>query len=117
MAAAVEIADTVQVMTVALTSETFDETIAEGTTVVDFWATWCGPCKMFSPVFEASSVKHPDVTFAKVDADASSDILARYGFRSIPTVAVFRDGELVTARAGAMPSAAFEEFLTEHGVA
>jgi thioredoxin 1 len=95
--------------TIDLTRETFEQTVTrEGITLVDWWAAWCGPCRMFAPVFEAASEKHPDITFAKIDTEAEQELAAGGGIRSIPTLMAFRDGVLVFAQPGALPSEALE---------
>ena len=92
--------------TVALTVDTFTETIQkEGIVFIDFWASWCGPCRAFAPIFEAASKRHPDVTWAKVDTDAEQDLAGALAIRSIPTVMIFRDGIL--------PPAAIDDILTK----
>lgn len=98
--------------TVALTADTFEETILrDGITIVDFWADWCGPCKMFAPVYETSSESHPDITFAKVDTEAEQALAAQCNIRSIPTIMMFRDGILLFNQAGALPGHALEEII------
>lgn len=98
--------------TVELTEATFEQAITDGGIVlVDWWASWCGPCRMFAPVFEASSEEHPDVVHAKVDTDAEVGLSAAAGIRSIPTLMAFRDGILVFNQAGALPPASLEQVV------
>ena len=99
--------------TVALTNDTFTDTIArDGIVLVDWWAGWCGPCRMFAPVFERASDNHPDITFGKVDTEAEQEIAMAARISSIPTLMAFRDGILVFAQPGALPAAALEQVIT-----
>lgn len=100
--------------TVALTKDTFDETISGNETViVDFWAEWCGPCKMFAPTFEAVSDEHDDIVFGKVDTEDQQELAMQFGIRSIPTLMVFRDQIVLYAQPGALPPAAFKDLVSQ----
>jgi thioredoxin 1 len=99
--------------TVTATAQNFEQTVTENDIVlVDFWADWCGPCKMFAPVYEAASDKHEDIVFAKVDTEAEQQLAMEAQIRSIPTLMAFRDGILVFNQAGALPSESLEELVT-----
>lgn len=98
--------------TVDLNKDNFLETISgEGIHFVDFWASWCGPCQMFAPVYEEASEKHPDVKFTKVETDANQELSAQMGIQSIPTLMAFRDGVLLFREAGALPGPALEQVI------
>lgn len=84
----------------------------DGITLIDFWAEWCGPCRMFGPVFEKASEQHTDITFAKVDTETQQALAASAQISSIPTLMAFRDGIIVYREAGALPGPALEELIT-----
>ncbi len=97
---------------VELTTENFDSTITgNDIVVVDFWADWCGPCKMFAPSFEAASEKEPQIVFGKVDTEAQQSLAAAAGIQSIPTLMIFRDSILLFSQPGALPPAALEDLI------
>ncbi|OUZ09978.1 thioredoxin [Aeromicrobium sp. PE09-221] len=99
--------------TIDLTKETFESTVTgEGITLVDWWASWCGPCKQFAPVFEAASEQHPDITFGKIDTEAQQELAAAAQISSIPTLMAFRDGILVFSQPGALPAEALDQVVT-----
>ena len=97
-----------------ITGPEFKDTIhGEGITFVDFWASWCGPCMRFGPIYEKASEANPDITFAKVDTEAERDLAGALGISSIPTLMVFRDNVLVYREAGALPAPALDSLITQ----
>jgi thioredoxin 1 len=98
--------------TTDLTADAFSETVGrDGITLVDWWASWCGPCRMFAPVFEKASEQHRDIVFAKVDTEAEPQLSAAARIMSIPTLMAFRDGVLVFSQPGALPEKALEQVI------
>ena len=97
-----------------ITGEDFNKTVrGEGITLVDFWASWCGPCMRFKPVFEKAAEANPDITFAKVDTEAEQGLASALGISSIPTLMVFRDDVLVYREAGALPASALNSLIEQ----
>ena len=99
--------------TINLKSKDFEAAIKKpGITLIDFWAAWCGPCRMFAPIFEKASETYPEIQFAKVDTEAEQELAAAAQITSIPTLMAFRDGVLVFRQPGALPSDSLEQLIT-----
>jgi thioredoxin len=99
---------------IEMTNENFQETINNNAIVlIDFWASWCGPCKSFGPVFEAASEKNPDMVFAKVNTEEQMELAAHFQVRSIPMLAIFKEQILVFAQPGALPASALDQLIDQ----
>lgn len=100
--------------TVEITQQNFKQTVEkDGIVLIDWWAAWCGPCKMFAPTFEKVAAKHPDITFGKVDTEAQPELAGSFEIRSIPTLMILRDKVLLFSQAGALPEAALEDLIKQ----
>ena len=100
--------------TLEINKDNFKDTVSkDGIVFLDWWATWCGPCRSFAPVFESAATQHPDIVFGKIDTDAQQELSSAFQIRSIPTLMVFRDGILLFEQPGALPAAALEDLVKQ----
>ncbi|MCC6805816.1 MAG: thioredoxin [Deltaproteobacteria bacterium] len=98
---------------VELTEQTFDEVVEKGIVLVDWWAPWCGPCRVFAPIFEQAAARYPNVTFAKVNTEVAPRLAGEFRIQAIPTLMVFKEGFLVFAQPGMLPAAAIDELVAQ----
>jgi thioredoxin 1 len=99
--------------TLEVTDSNFEATVKQGIVLIDFWAAWCGPCRMFAPVYDKASEKHDDLVFAKVDTEAQPELAAAFQIQSIPTLMIVRDNVAVFAQPGALPEPALEDVIAQ----
>ena len=97
--------------TLEVTEANFEATVREGIVLLDFWAGWCAPCRVFAPIFEAAAERHADVVFGKVDTEAQPGLAAAFEVRAIPTLMVLRDGVLLAAQPGALPASLLDDLV------
>lgn len=98
--------------TIELNTQNFEAAVQrDGVVLVDWWAAWCAPCRMFAPIFEASSNEHPEIVYAKIDTEAQTELSSSFGIMSIPTLMAFRDGILLFNQAGALPASSLKQLI------